>query len=124
MDEATIRDLQDRVNAALLASDWATLDELVAPDARIIGPRGFIIGRDEWIGVHKGSDYQQVKLEAGDTEVLAFDQAGIRFDVVDSECVYKGEAIAGRFRVAQMWVTDHARWQLAAVQYTSLPRSS
>ena len=48
----TIRDLQNQVNRALLASDTQTLHDLVAPDARIIGPRGFLIGRDEWIGVH------------------------------------------------------------------------
>jgi hypothetical protein len=32
----------------------------------------------------------------------------------------RGETIAGRFRVTQAWVTDHDKWQLAAVQYTSL----
>jgi hypothetical protein len=26
-----------------------------------------------------------------------------------------------RFQVTQVWVTDHRRWQLAAVQYTSPP---
>jgi hypothetical protein len=25
------------------------------------------------------------------------------------------------FQVTQVWVTDHQRWQLAAVQYTALP---
>jgi len=122
--EETIRTLQERVNTALLESDWETLNDLVTPDARIIGPRGFIISRDEWIGVHQGSDYQQVKLEASDTEVHTYDSAGIRFDVVDSECSYKGETIAGHFRVTQVWATDRGRWQLAAVQYTSLPAPS
>src|SRR6266536_2191103 len=119
--EQTVRTLQDRVNAALLGSDWQTLNDLIATDARIIGPRGFIIDRDTWIGVHKESEYQQVRLQASDTEVHTYDHAGIRFDVVDSECTYKGETITGRFRVTQVWVTDHQKWQLAAVQYTSLP---
>jgi len=121
--EQTVRSLQDRVNAALLGSDWETLDELVSPYARIIGPKGFIITRDEWIGVHKESDYQQVRLETSETDVHTYDNAGIRFDVVDSECTYKGETIAGRFRVTQVWVTDHGKWRLAAVQYTPLPAS-
>jgi len=34
------------------------------------------------------------------------------------------ETIAGHFRVIQVWVTDHERWQLAAVQYTALPSTS
>ena len=121
--ESTVASLQDKVNAALLGSDWEALNDLVAPDARVIGPRGFIIGRDEWIGVHQSNDYQQIKLETSETEVSAYDGAGIRFDVVDSECTYHGETITGRFRVMQVWVTDRERWQLAAVQYTALPAS-
>jgi hypothetical protein len=94
------------------------------PDARIIGPKGFIISRDEWIGVHESTDYQQVRLETSGTDVRTYDSAGIRFDVVESECTYKGETIAGHFRVMQVWVTDHERWKLAAVQYTALPSAS
>jgi hypothetical protein len=119
--EETVRALQDKVNAALLAGDWETLNGLIAPDARIIGPRGFIIDRDTWVGVHQESQYEQVRLETSETETHAYDNAGIRFDVVDSECAYKGETITGRFRVCQVWVTRQQRWQLAAVQYTALP---
>jgi hypothetical protein len=70
----------------------------VAPDARIIGPRGFIIDRDEWIGVHRASAYQQVQLQPAEADLRTYDRVGIRFDIVDSECVYKGETHAGRFR--------------------------
>jgi hypothetical protein len=115
-----VRTLQDRVNAALLESDWETLNDLVAPDARIIGPKGFMIDRDEWIGVHQGSEYQQVRLQPTETDLCTYDRVSIRFDIVDSECLYKGETHSGRFRVIQVWVTDHDRWQLAAVQYTAL----
>src|SRR6266568_219604 len=118
--EQAVRTLQDRVNAALLGSDWQALDELVSPNAPIIAPEGVIITRDKWIGVHNESDYQPVRLETSETDVHTYDHAGIRFDVVDSECTCKGETVAGRFRVTQAWVTDHDKWQLAAVQYTSL----
>jgi hypothetical protein len=43
---ALIDTLQDRVNQALLTGDWQTLSDLVAPDALITGPRGYLIGRD------------------------------------------------------------------------------
>lgn len=118
--EQTVRSLQDRINAAMLGADWETLNELVSADARIVGPRGYIITRDEWIGVHKESQYRQVRFETSETDVHTYDRAGIRVDVVDSECVYKGETIAGRFRVTQVWATRHEKWQLAAVQYTSI----
>lgn len=116
----TINALQDRVNAALLGSDWPTLHELIAPEARVIGPKGYMIERDEWIGHHQLAEYEQVRLDVTEAEVRTYDRVGIRFDTVESECVYKGERITGRFRVMQVWVTDQDRWQLAAVQYTSI----
>ena len=112
--------LQDTVNTALLRSDGRTLDGLVSPTAAIIGPRGFMISRDDWIDVHQSADYRQVRLETLEAIVHAYDSAVIHCDVVDSECLYQGKVITGRFRVTHVWVTDHQRWQLAAVQYTAL----
>jgi hypothetical protein len=123
MEEAmddTIRDLQDRVNRALLDGDWKTLRGLLAPDARIIGPKGFMIDPEVWIGTHQETQYEQVRLEPTETEVHSYDRAGIRIDLMESECRYKGETIAGRFRVTQAWAMDKDRWQLVAVQYTSV----
>jgi uncharacterized protein DUF4440 len=118
--EDTIRELQDRVNAALLGSDRRTLSELIAPDARIIGPKGFLIDRDTWIGVHQESEYQQVRLDVVESDMRDSSGAGIRFDVVESECLYNGQTIQGRFRVTQVWFVEQGRWQLVSVQYTSI----
>nr|WP_296064298.1 nuclear transport factor 2 family protein [uncultured Actinoplanes sp.] len=120
---ATIDDLQGRVNRALLDGDWRTLTDLVAADAVITGPRGFVIDRDTWISVHRESTYEQVRLDVAESVTHVYDGAGLRFDLVESECRYQGEVIRGRFRVSQMWATAGGRWQLAAVQYTSAPES-
>ncbi len=118
--EPTIDELQNTVNQALLESQWATLEELVADNARIIGPKGFMIDRDTWIGAHQDTEYQQVRWETSESELHRYDQAAVRVDVVDSECRFHGETITGRFRVSQTWVTEDGQWQLAAVQYTPL----
>jgi uncharacterized protein DUF4440 len=118
-NSATIDDLQERVNKALLSGDWHTLSDLVAPDALITGPRGYIIDRDKWIDVHREEAYEQVRLDVVESAVHAYDAAGVRFDLVESECLYHGETIKGRFRVSQAWATAGGRWQLASVQYTT-----
>jgi len=118
--EDTVRALQDQVNAALLGSDWERLNELVSPGARIIGPRGFLIDRDTWVGVHRESQYEQVRLEPTETDVRAYGNTGVRVDEVRSECRYRGETITGHFRVSQIWAADRGRWQLVALQYTAI----
>ncbi|MFC7279037.1 nuclear transport factor 2 family protein [Paractinoplanes rhizophilus] len=119
MDANKVNDLQDRVNQALLAGDWQTLTDLVSADAVITGPRGYTITRDSWIGAHREEAYEQVSLEVVESAVRTYDATGIRFDLVESECRYHGERILGRFRVSQVWASDHGRWQLASVQYTT-----
>jgi hypothetical protein len=116
-----IRRLQDEVNHALLAGDWRKLQELVSPDARIIGPRGFEIDRDVWIDVHQSNDYVQGRLDASETSVQAYDNAGIRVDVMDSECTYKGEKITGHFRVLQSWRRATARGSWSACNTPAFP---
>lgn len=114
-----VNSLQDRLNEALIAGDWDTLNDLVAPDALVTGPRGYLIDRDTWVGVHREEAYEQVRLDVVESAVHTYDAAGIRFDVVESECLYHGEEIKGRFRVSQVWVDSGGRWRLASVQYTT-----
>ena len=111
--------LQDKTNQALLDHDWSTLESLVAPGARIVGPRGFLISRDRWIGVHQEEAYEQERIELVESVVDTYDDAAVRIDLVESRCRYHGETIDGRFRVCQTWVTIEGNPQLAAVQYTS-----
>jgi hypothetical protein len=115
-----INGLQERLNVALLRSDVETLSQLVAPEARIVGPRGFLISREAWIGVRMDGQYQQARLDTSETEVTAYEGTAIRVDVVDSECRLRGETIAGRFRVMQVWIKNGERWQLTGIQYTGL----
>ena len=42
-----------------------------------------------------------------------YDAAGLRFDLVESECLYHGEQIKGRFLVSG------GSWRLASAQYTT-----
>ena len=115
-----VNQLQDQANRALLDGDWRALERLIAPGARVVGPRGFMITRDRWIGVHQEAAYEQERIEVVETVVDAYESAAVRADVIDSRCRYQGETIAGRFRVSHTWVNVDGTPQLAAVQYTSI----
>jgi hypothetical protein len=78
--ENTLRQLQDDFHAALLRGDAGVLDSMVADECRIIGPKGYFIDRDEWIGTHKDSDYEQVRLESRDVELRMYGNTAIRWE--------------------------------------------
>jgi hypothetical protein len=118
---STITDLQRQVNEALLAADDGTLERLVDPDCQIVGPKGFMISRDQWIRVRHDEVYQQLRIDTLREHLVLYDRAAIRCDVVESACSFRGELIEGLFRVTQAWLQRDGRWQLASVQFTSLP---
>ncbi len=119
--ETSVYDAREELVVALLRGDVHTLDTLVAPDCRIIGPKGFVTSRDEWIGVHQESAYTQVKLENIETDVRTYGDAAICWDVQRSVCLYQGQTIEGKFNVTGMWCRTDGRWQLVSLQYTSVP---
>lgn len=118
--DSSIRQQQDEFHAALLAGDAGVLHSVVAPECRIIGPKGYYIDRDEWIRIHKDSEYQQVRLESREVDLQIWGGTVIRWEVQDSSCVYQGQTIEGLFRVTQVWVRGDDRWLLTSIQYTSL----
>jgi hypothetical protein len=118
--EETIDRAQQRLNQALVDGDFAALHELVVDDCRIVGPKGFIVAKDEWIDVHASGVYEQVLLETVVSEVLEHAETVIRSDIQRSECVYRDEHVDGLFRVLSVWVRTAGHWQLAATQYTAI----
>src|SRR5689334_16623923 len=117
----TIEAAQQRLNHALVTGDRVALAELVTGDCRIIGPKGYLVAKDEWIDVHSSGVYEQLLLRTVESELLPHGDTAIRSDVQQSECVYRGEYITGLFRVLNVWVHHSGHWQLAATQYTALP---
>ena len=109
-----------RLLAALVDGDASALRRHLAPDCRIVGPKGYQIGTDEWVSSHSEQIYQQVLLETVDSHVQQFGDAAVRSDLQRSECLYQGQTIRGLFRVLSVWVRHDGAWRLTALQYTAV----
>lgn len=109
-----------RLVQALIERDTAALKTLVDPDCRVVGPKGFLIDTDEWIGVHTSGIYEQVSLELMESDVVEHGDAAVRCKIQRSECRYRGETIKGLFRVMSLWLARDGDWRLAGIQYTAL----
>ena len=109
----------DDVVAGLRAGDLDLLRARVSEDCRIVGPKGFLIGRAEWIASHDGRVFQQISLETVESEVLDYGPTAVRLDLQESECLFNGERISGAFRVVSVWRDLEPGWQLTLIQYTA-----
>lgn len=105
-----------RVLDALLDRDRERLREPVADGCRVVGPKGFLIGQQEWIGAHPSGVYEQVSLEVEHTELSVRDDLAVRCDLQRAECLLRGGTINGLFRVMNVGARPDETWQLVGVQ--------
>jgi hypothetical protein len=109
-----------QVLGALVDGDRETLGRWVADDCQIVGPKGYLIGKEEWIETHDSGVYEQVMLEVEHTELTVRDDLALRCDLQRSECLFKGETIKGLYRVLNVWARAEESWQLVGIQYTAV----
>ena len=116
--EDTIRGLQREFDRAELEADAERLRELLTEDFLSIGPKGFVLDKEEWISRHGHFSYQA--LEISSVDVRLYDKAAIVRNIQHNRATYKGDEVDLRVRVSQVWVQQQNQWRLAGIQFSPL----
>jgi hypothetical protein len=114
----TIRALQNEFDTAELHADTETLQRLLADDFLSIGPKGFVLDKQEWIERHVHFTYHALDID--DIDIRLHDNTAIVRDIQRNRASYKNEHIELAFRVSQVWVQQQEEWRLAAIQFSPL----
>jgi hypothetical protein len=121
-DETTVKDivrgLQVEFDRAELEADAETLERLIAEDFLSIGPKGFVLDKDEWIGRHVHFTYHA--LDVSDMDIRLYDDTAVIRTIQRNRASYKDQEVALAVRVSQVWVRQGADWRLAAIQFSPL----
>jgi hypothetical protein len=113
-----VREIQDRFDRAELTADRETLRELLADDFLSIGPRGFVMDKDQWIARHGEFRYQS--LETSEMDIRRYGETAVVRDVQRNHATYGDQQVAVNTRVSQVWVRQDGRWGLVAIQFSPL----
>lgn len=116
MDEVIA--VQNRFDEAELHADRATLHELIAEDFRSIGPKGFVLDKQQWIDRHDRFQYHE--LHTSDMEVHRYGDAAIVRNLQTNHASYDDQQVRLRVRVSQVWVKQDGRWQIAGIQFSPM----
>jgi hypothetical protein len=119
--EDTILKFQDKFDQAELHGDTGTLRQLIADDFQSIGPRGFVMNKQEWIDRHRLFKYLQ--LDITERNVQLYDKAAIVRNVQSNKAVYSDQHVDIMTRVMQVWVEINGQWQLAGIQFSPLAKA-
>lgn len=113
-----INTLQNKFDKAELHADTAALQELLADDFFSIGPKGFVLDKQQWIDRHTQFKYQ--KLETSDMNIHLYHNTAIVTNIQANEAKYKDEPVKLKVRVCQVWIKQENKWKLVSIQFSPL----
>jgi hypothetical protein len=111
-----IRSLQAEFDRAELDGDTAKLRQLIADDFQSIGPRGYLLDKEAWIGRH--TQFRYLALETSDVDVRLYGGAAVVREVQKIRARFRGEEMEHTMRVGHVWVRQDEAWRLAAIQFS------
>src|SRR3954471_14149675 len=111
-----VRKVQDRFDRAELTADREALRELIADDFLSIGPRGFVLDKDQWIDRHDEFSYQ--RLDTDEMDIRRYGDTAVVRNVQRNRATYRDQQVAVDTRVSQVWIRRDAGWRLVALQFS------
>jgi hypothetical protein len=116
----TIDETLNRLSAAELAGDAATLDELLADDFQLVGPLGFVLDKPQWIAQYRARnlDYSRLAIEPLSTRTYG----GVTIVVAtrEQEATYQGTPTPARLRMTAIVVGDGERQRIAGLHFSPI----
>jgi hypothetical protein len=116
-----IRDVQNEFDKAELHADTKKLDQLLTDDFLSIGPRGFVLNKEQWINRHKQFRYEQ--LDTSEMNIRLYGDTAIVTDIQKNKATFNNEPVSLSVRVSQVWIHENSQWKLASIQFSPMAES-
>jgi len=119
--EADVLERAEEWRKAELQGDVAVLDRLLAADFIGIGPRGFVLNKETWLGRHASGDFKYLSMEQRDPILRTYTDSAILLVTEESQTTYKGQPVSvGALRATYTFVRIRGSWRLAGAQYSPI----
>jgi ketosteroid isomerase-like protein len=120
MTTAEIKDLLARFAEAQRLSQVDDLSRLLTDDFKLVGPRGFVVTKQEWLDQFRTGTLQIQSLEWDEIDIRthAYACSAIAIGRLDQTASYAGRAADGRFRVTAIAIGRGTTWHLAGAHYS------
>jgi ketosteroid isomerase-like protein len=118
--EQQVLDLGRRWAAAELRGDAETLGPLLADDFVCVGPLGFVIDKEQYLGARRSGDLKHESLVWEDVRVRVYGEAAVAVGSQTQRSTHQGRDASGRFRVTQVAVREGSRWAIVGLHYSPI----
>jgi ketosteroid isomerase-like protein len=110
-----IVEVEDRLRTAMLSSDIAALNELLAPDLIFTNHLGQLLGKDDDLAAYRSGVLKVVSLEPSEQHVRTLGDVAVVSVRMQLSGTYEGAPANGNFRFTRVWArSQQERWQIVA----------
>ena len=116
MEESTreqVLDLGRRWAGAEQRGDVAALDAMATDDFTLVGPAGFVLSKQQWLGRYRGGGFVTQSLTWDEVSVRDYGDAAVVVGVNTQRAEFQGNPADGSFRATHIAVRRAGRWLLA-----------
>jgi ketosteroid isomerase-like protein len=110
--------------AAELEGDTASLGEILTDDFVGVGPRGFTLGREQWLQRHETGSMRYECFGLDEVQIRRYGDAAVAVCRLTAENVYEDEIgryeLNEQFRATRVFVRQRGRWRLAGLQLSPI----
>jgi ketosteroid isomerase-like protein len=111
--ESQIRTCETRLYAAMLASDVAELDVLIADELLFVGPTGELATKNMDLELHRTGGTKFHELEPLELEIRVLnDQLAIATAKITLSGTYLGQNFGADYRYLRVWQNRDNGWQI------------
>jgi ketosteroid isomerase-like protein len=118
--EQEVKKLSEEWAAAELRGDTAFLERTLANDFVGIGPRGFMLTKEEWLQRITSGALKYDRFDWGEVKVRVYRDAAIVIGRQAQKARYQDQPIEGEFRTMLVFVRQQGRWLLAGLQLSPI----
>ncbi len=118
--ESHIAALEEQLRMAMLRSDLATLDYLIAEDLLFVGPDGSVFGKADDLELHRSGMQRISQLDVTDLLVRAHGEVAVAAVSAVVAGTFGGQPFSGHFRYLRTWARTLAGWQVVGGSATAI----
>jgi uncharacterized protein (TIGR02246 family) len=116
MSEQEVLDLVKRWSEVELAGDADAYEGLLTADFLGIGPVGFMLNKEQWIGRHRGGNMKNSAFEVKEISVRVHGDTAVVVGVQDQKTKVMDRDTSGQFRLTLVTVKQDGTWKIGNAQ--------
>ncbi len=118
--ESQLKDLSREWMKAEVSGDVAYIEHTLADDFLAIGPRGYMLNKEDWLARYRSGDLKNDSLSLDDVRVRVYGDAAVVTGIELQKGTYKNQPIPAQLRTSLVWVRQGEVWRLAGAQMSPL----